>query len=139
MEASAGAGGGRFLLAAARPLGEPIARYGPFVMNTRAEIEQTLEDLRAGRFVRDAPRDTSKGSDHGASVAGAGPSPMMPFASATDRVQRHQAVSNLVANAVKFTPPGGRIEVSVEQANEPARLTVEDTGEGVEPSGWGSR
>jgi redox-sensitive bicupin YhaK (pirin superfamily) len=57
VEASAGAGGGRFLLAAARPLHEPIARYGPFVMNTRAEIEQTLEDLRTGRFIRDEPRD----------------------------------------------------------------------------------
>jgi quercetin 2,3-dioxygenase len=57
VEASAGAGGGRFLLAAARPLHEPIARYGPFVMNTRAEIEQTLEDLRTGHFIRDEPRD----------------------------------------------------------------------------------
>jgi quercetin 2,3-dioxygenase len=57
VEASAGPGGGRFLLAAARPLHEPIARYGPFVMNTRAEIEQTLEDLRTGHFIRDDPRD----------------------------------------------------------------------------------
>jgi redox-sensitive bicupin YhaK (pirin superfamily) len=57
VEASAGAEGGRFLLAAARPLNEPIARYGPFVMNTRAEIEQTLEDLRRGRFARAEPRD----------------------------------------------------------------------------------
>jgi redox-sensitive bicupin YhaK (pirin superfamily) len=57
IEASAGATGGRFLLAAARPLGEPIARYGPFVMNTRAEIEETLRDLRSGRFIRDEPRD----------------------------------------------------------------------------------
>jgi len=57
VEAAAGPGGGRFLLAAARPLGEPIARYGPFVMNTRAEIEQTLEDLRSGRFIRDEPGD----------------------------------------------------------------------------------
>ena len=57
VEATAGAGGGRFLLAAARPLNEPIARYGPFVMNTRAEIEQTLEDLRSGRFARAEPRD----------------------------------------------------------------------------------
>jgi redox-sensitive bicupin YhaK (pirin superfamily) len=56
VEASAGPGGGRFLLAAARPLGEPIARHGPFVMNTRAEIEQALQDLRAGRFIRDEPR-----------------------------------------------------------------------------------
>ena len=48
VEAEAGDGGGRFLLAAARPLHEPIARYGPFVMNTRAEIEQTLDELRSG-------------------------------------------------------------------------------------------
>jgi redox-sensitive bicupin YhaK (pirin superfamily) len=57
IEAAAGPRGGRFLLAAARPLGEPIARYGPFVMNTRVEIEQTLRDLRSGRFIRDEPRD----------------------------------------------------------------------------------
>jgi hypothetical protein len=57
VEAAANGAGGRFLLAAARPLGEPIARYGPFVMNTRAEIEQTLQDLRSGRFIRDEPRD----------------------------------------------------------------------------------
>jgi redox-sensitive bicupin YhaK (pirin superfamily) len=57
VEAAAEGEGGRFLLAAARPLDEPIARYGPFVMNTRAEIEQALEDLRAGRFVREEPRD----------------------------------------------------------------------------------
>jgi quercetin 2,3-dioxygenase len=56
VEASAGPGGGRFLLAAARPLGEPIARHGPFVMNTRAEIEQTLQDLRTGHFIRDEAR-----------------------------------------------------------------------------------
>ena len=56
VEASAGAAGGRFLLAAARPLHESIARYGPFVMNTRAEIEQALDDLRRGRFIREEPR-----------------------------------------------------------------------------------
>jgi quercetin 2,3-dioxygenase len=58
IEAAAGAAGGRFLLAAARPLREPIARYGPFVMNTRAEIEQTLQELRTGRFIRKEARDT---------------------------------------------------------------------------------
>jgi redox-sensitive bicupin YhaK (pirin superfamily) len=57
VEVSAGPGGGRFLLAAARPLGEPIARHGPFVVNTRAEIEQTLQDLRSGHFIRNEPRD----------------------------------------------------------------------------------
>jgi quercetin 2,3-dioxygenase len=57
VEASAGEKGGTFLLAAARPLREPIARYGPFVMNTRSEIEETLRDLRSGHFIRDEPRD----------------------------------------------------------------------------------
>jgi redox-sensitive bicupin YhaK (pirin superfamily) len=57
VEASAGSSGGRFLLAAARPLHEPIARYGPFVMNTRAEIERTLADIRTGNFIREEPRD----------------------------------------------------------------------------------
>jgi redox-sensitive bicupin YhaK (pirin superfamily) len=41
----------RLLLVSGRPLGEPIARYGPFVMNTRDEIEQTLRELRDGTFV----------------------------------------------------------------------------------------
>ena len=41
----------RFLLVSAQPLREPIARYGPFVMNTREEIEQALADLRHGTFV----------------------------------------------------------------------------------------
>jgi len=55
--ATAGPEGGRFLLAAARPLHEPIARYGPFVMNTRAEIQETLRELQTGRFLRRDPRD----------------------------------------------------------------------------------
>jgi redox-sensitive bicupin YhaK (pirin superfamily) len=42
----------RFLLLAARPLREPVARYGPFVMNTREEIAQAAEDYRSGKFLR---------------------------------------------------------------------------------------
>ena len=41
----------RFLLVWGRPLHEPIARYGPFVMNTREEIQQALRDIRNGTFV----------------------------------------------------------------------------------------
>ena len=43
-------GAARALLIAGQPLGEPIAQYGPFVMNTNEEIFQAVEDFRAGRF-----------------------------------------------------------------------------------------
>ena len=47
---SAGPQGARFLLVAASPLNEPVARGGPFVMNTRAEILQAFDDYQNGQF-----------------------------------------------------------------------------------------
>jgi quercetin 2,3-dioxygenase len=40
----------RLLLIAGQPLGEPIVQYGPFVMNTEAEIQQAINDMRNGRI-----------------------------------------------------------------------------------------
>lgn len=42
--------GGRALVLAGVPLGEPIARYGPFVMNSEQEIRQAIRDYQSGRF-----------------------------------------------------------------------------------------
>jgi redox-sensitive bicupin YhaK (pirin superfamily) len=48
--ANTGAGPLSFLLIAGEPIGEPVARYGPFVMNSREEIVQAADDFRAGRM-----------------------------------------------------------------------------------------
>ncbi|HEV2166059.1 MAG TPA: pirin family protein [Thermoplasmata archaeon] len=47
-----GPDGVRFLLGAGRPLHEPVAWYGPIVMNSQAEIAEAISDLRRGTFVR---------------------------------------------------------------------------------------
>ena len=47
---TAGDTGARALLIAGRPLNEPIAQYGPFVMNTNEQIFQAVDDYRAGRL-----------------------------------------------------------------------------------------
>ena len=45
-----GADGARLILVAGRPLREPVARYGPFVMNTREQVMQAFVDFQEGRF-----------------------------------------------------------------------------------------
>jgi redox-sensitive bicupin YhaK (pirin superfamily) len=47
---AAGAGAGRVLVLGGRPLGEAVVHYGPFVMNTVAEIEQAIRDYQSGRL-----------------------------------------------------------------------------------------
>ncbi|NWG87941.1 MAG: pirin family protein [Hydrogenophilaceae bacterium] len=52
VELTAGEAGARFILVAGLPLNEPIVQYGPFVMNSREEIEQAMQDYRDDRLVQ---------------------------------------------------------------------------------------
>jgi len=54
VEMGAGVDGVRLLLLAGRPLDEPVVQYGPFVMNTREEIEQAIKDYQSGELTRAA-------------------------------------------------------------------------------------
>jgi hypothetical protein len=51
---TAGPEGARMILLAGRPLREPVVQYGPFVMNTREEIEQAINDYQSGRLTEPA-------------------------------------------------------------------------------------
>ncbi len=48
----AGEEGIRFLLVSGKPIEEPVAWYGPIVMNTQAELRQAVSDLQGGTFIK---------------------------------------------------------------------------------------
>ena len=52
VQLTAGTAGARLILVAGRPIGEAIVQYGPFVMNSREEVEQAMRDYRDGSLVR---------------------------------------------------------------------------------------
>src|SRR5207245_1135921 len=54
-----------------------------------------------------------------------------PVSADPDRLQ--QVVWNLLTNALKFTPTGGRVDIRLERADSLARITVSDTGKGIRP------
>lgn len=49
---AAGGNGARFICVAGRPIGEPVVQYGPFVMNTREEIELAFREYQSGQLVK---------------------------------------------------------------------------------------
>ena len=51
-DGQAGEEGIRFLLVSGKPIEEPVAWYGPIVMNTQAELQQAVAELRDGTFIK---------------------------------------------------------------------------------------
>ena len=84
----------------------------------------TLADV-VGR-VLDLYRDVADAK--GVTLAADAPSDVVVVA---DRTRLEQAAANLIDNAVKYTPPGGRVDVEVRRAEDAAILRVRDTGSGI--------
>ncbi|MBZ5789139.1 response regulator [Burkholderia contaminans] len=96
----------------------------------RLRLERVPVDLV--RVVRDATREL----DATARANGLELSTKYEMATCVipaDRERVRQILSNLLSNAIKFTPPGGRIAVSLTRAGERVRLSVADTGQGIAP------
>ncbi|HDR9481502.1 TPA: response regulator [Burkholderia aenigmatica] len=96
----------------------------------RLRLERVPVDLV--RVVRDATREldaTAQASGLELSTECEMPTCVIP----ADRERVRQVLSNLLSNAIKFTPPGGRIVVSLTRAGERVRLSVADTGQGIAP------
>lgn len=56
MTVQAGEDGVRFLLVSGKPLGEPVAWYGPIVMNTQEQLRQAFTELQEGTFLKEKAR-----------------------------------------------------------------------------------
>ncbi|WP_027783016.1 MULTISPECIES: hybrid sensor histidine kinase/response regulator [Burkholderia] len=96
----------------------------------RLRLERVPVDLV--RIVRDATREldaTAQANGLVLSTAYAMPACVIP----ADGERLRQVLSNLLSNAIKFTPPGGRVNVSLTRAGERVRLSVSDTGQGIAP------
>ena len=96
---------------------------GKIVLNTRA-LDLAKIARRSIAVLQDAERLTSHQVDAGLAEAWV----------AADETRIEQILSNLLENAVKYTPPGGRIRVRVRPDKHTAVLEVSDTGLGIAPN-----
>ncbi len=94
------------------------------------QLQRARVDLRdvAARCVED---HRGIASEHGISLTMAGEPD--PVAVDADPIRIAQVIANLVANGIKFTDPGGRVDVSLVRSDAQALLSVRDTGVGIAP------
>lgn len=94
----------------------------------KIELRQELVDLRL--LVDQAIQMTApliEGRDHQLQLQ----VPAEPVRMIADPARITQVIGNLLNNAAKYTPPGGRINLSLEQAEREARIRIRDTGQGI--------
>jgi signal transduction histidine kinase len=78
----------------------------------------------------DLYRDVADAKDVSLNVLPAG-APASDVVVTADRTRLEQVAANLIDNAVKYTPPGGRVDVAVAHEGDAATLTVQDSGPGI--------
>jgi PAS domain S-box-containing protein len=88
-------------------------------VDLRLVVDAAVESTRPGADAKDVVVTFLRGDDEVAVLG--------------DAVRLEQVVLNLLANAVKFTPAGGRVDVTLEREGASARIAVADTGLGIEP------
>ena len=93
-------------------------------------VERVPLDIRT---VIEDGLDTIDGAAERAGVAVESNVPDMPINVLGDASRLHQAVSNLLANAIRYTPRDGRVTVSLAVEDGVATITVDDTGQGIAP------
>jgi signal transduction histidine kinase len=130
--------------------GQRTARTGQAIQRATARMSRLVGDLLdvaaidAGRLGVDAAPADLAGAQRDAAepfraaAEGKGIALVLEEAPPTvtarfDHDRVIQVLGNLVANAIKFTPPGGRIALRLTEADGQARLAVADTGAGMEP------
>jgi heavy metal sensor kinase len=99
------------------------SRAGPESPRAKVELEPLVLDVAdvGARLAKDTSVAVRVGSVAPVSVLG-------------DAGSLRRALLNLVENGVKYTPSGGRVEISVQATESEARLVVEDTGPGIDPA-----
>lgn len=95
------------------------------------KVERSAIDLR---FVLQEAIDAIDGTARNAGLTLEVVQPSTPVPSVGDERRLHQAFSNLLTNAVRYTPQGGTVKVSMTVAGKAALISVEDTGQGIEPA-----
>jgi PAS domain S-box-containing protein len=127
------------LVKAATDIRGSVARMGQLIADlldaARAEAGQLVQGTRAsdpGKLATEAVESVRALASSKELTLRTTVQPDLPLVSA-DPERVHQVFANLIGNAIKFTPPGGAIEVTVERGELCVAFTVADTGQGIAP------